>query len=204
MGGVRRFQNEDGSLTPAGARRQGRIERKFNKKLAKSEKYDAKILAKRDQNRGKIENKYGKKISRLQADIDSFKPITNGLKDNKGRDILTAQDVSSITKSLQSKIDALSQKRDAKIKDFDTGTEYVKAGFKAYNDVIKKARDAKVSAITNAGYNKSEEYRAAIKNYVTQRANDRYYGVGMTKLQYTSMVARADQQAKQLEALKRR
>ena len=60
--GVRRYQNEDGSLTEAGRRRYGKIEQKYNKKLARAEKYTNKNTEARAKYRSKIESRYNKKI----------------------------------------------------------------------------------------------------------------------------------------------
>lgn len=61
--GVRRFQNPDGSLTNAGAKRYVKLESKYNRYLAKSKSFDDRISSARKKNRAKIENK----ISKLEA-----------------------------------------------------------------------------------------------------------------------------------------
>lgn len=187
--GVRRYQNADGSLTAAGSRRYNKIEKKYNKQLQKSEKADAKVMALRQKNRDKISSKYDKKLSKIQSDIDSYEPIKNGLKDKKGRDILTANDVSSMTDALRKKAEQLTSQRDAKLKDFDEGTKFVSEGQKAYNDVIRKYRDVKLNSINNYGYNKSPEYRNAVQNYVNQSRYSGLYGTPMTKLKYAQTYA---------------
>lgn len=190
--GVRRFQYADGSLTSAGQKRYNKIERKFNKKIAKSEKEDAKVMALRAKNREKIASKYDKKIGRIQRDIRSYDDVKDGLKDTKGRQIFTADDVKNAVNALQSKIDKLSGKRDAKLKDFDAGTKYVKAGQDAYNNVLKKYKDVQLKSLSSYGFNKSAEYEDAKKNYKTQRRNDNLYGTGYTKLAYAQISARND------------
>lgn len=61
--GVRRYQNPDGSLTNAGAKRYVKVESKYNRYLSKSKSFDDKISAARKKNRAKIENK----ISKIEA-----------------------------------------------------------------------------------------------------------------------------------------
>ena len=194
--GVRRYQNADGSLTNAGQRRYDRIEKKYSRELNKSERADAKIQQMRDKNRTKISSKYDKKINKLQKDYDSYKDLDDGVTDRKGRVILSSTDVKTARDALQSRIDKLSEQRNKKLVDFDAGTKYVKFGQDAYNDVIKRRRDVELKSINTYGYNQSEEYRAAVKDYVTQSKNVMWYGTPYVKLTYAQAAARSDYDTK--------
>lgn len=181
--GVRRFQNPDGTLTSAGQKRYGvdssdslsgkakRFSNKMNRKIARSEASDARILSAREKNRAKIEAKYDKKIAKNEADIRSYDPIRNGLKDNKGRVIFTKEDVDSMVNALYKRTEEIRSKKEASVKDFDEGTKYVSAGMKKYNDIIRNYRDAKVDKFTYGV--KSPEYKKAVQEYVAQVASDR-------------------------------
>lgn len=141
--GVRRFQNKDGSLTKAGEKRYSRIEKKFNKKIERSERFDNKILTAREKNRGKLERKYDKKISKAQAREKTLKA------------------------------DILSRKKESLLKEFDKQTVSVKAGFKKYNDIIRKYKDLKLSDLSSSSGQKSQEKaRQIVKAYKTQRTMD--------------------------------
>lgn len=79
--GVRRFQNADGSYTAAGKKRYNDDGSKKSSKTRRLEKNSSKI----------------------QSNIDSFKPIRNGLKDKNGRQILTKEDVKNSVDGLKSR-----------------------------------------------------------------------------------------------------
>lgn len=53
--GVRRYQNPDGSLTKRGRSRYGRIEKKYNKKLSRAQKYTSDISKARAKRDAKLE-----------------------------------------------------------------------------------------------------------------------------------------------------
>ena len=77
--GVRRYQNEDGSLTEAGQKRYARMDKEVERNNREAER----VLAARAKNAEKIAGKYDKKISRLEADKASYDPIKEGLVDKK-------------------------------------------------------------------------------------------------------------------------
>ena len=176
--GVRRYQNSDGSLTAAGRKRYGvkskqlnaaqtKVANKFDKKLYKSEKFDAKILGKRDENRAKIESKFDKKIAKR-----------------------TEQGKTDSVRSLKA------DKKEA-LKDFDKGTKYVKEGFKKYNDIISNYRNLSIEALNSKGkitdVTRGKRYIDAQKAYNDQW-NKVYiwYGQAGTKLIYAGEAARVD------------
>ena len=100
--GVRRFQNEDGSLTSAG-----------RKRYADDGSSDSKSSSSKTTFQ---ERKFKRSIDKIDKDIKSFDPIRNGLKDKKGRQILTKEDVDSSIKVLQDRKAKLLVKQTAKNK----------------------------------------------------------------------------------------
>lgn len=78
--GVRRYQNADGSLTPAGERR------------------------------------YYGKANAIQRDIDSFKPHKNGIKNKRGKTVLTKEEVAASVRGLEGVRDRARAKGDARRK----------------------------------------------------------------------------------------
>lgn len=162
--GVRRYQNPDGTLTSAGKRR-----------------YNS------------IEAKYDKKIKYWQKGIDDFKPYTStGMKSKNGKTLFTAKEINDQIKIFENRRKALKTKKDARLKDFDDGTKYLKQGQKRYDAIIKNYRDAKISEIKNSGYNKSPEYRRAVAAYTNQVISDMLYAQSGTKLTYAGESARND------------
>lgn len=63
--GKRRYQNPDGSLTPAGKKRYAKLESKLNKNIERQTKADDKLLAGRDKNRSRISSKYDKQLDKV-------------------------------------------------------------------------------------------------------------------------------------------
>ena len=200
--GVRRYQNYDGSLI--GTRKEkkiARIEKRTQKRIDKSTKYDNKILEARSKNRGKIEAKYNKKINALNKDIDSFKPYAStGTKTKKGKQVLTPNDIQSSIKALESRRQKIETKINNRIKDFDDGTKYIKKGQQRYNTIIKNYGNAKVSAIKNSGYNKNPEYRSAVQSYTNQVISNMTYWSSGTKLIYAGEYARSDDKRRQMKS----
>lgn len=142
--GVRRYQNSDGSLTPAG------------------------------------EKRYYGKANAIQRDIDSFKPVRNGIKTKRGKTVLTKQDIDNITRGLESERDKARAKGDARRK-----KDYAKLIARTKNDpeFKKKTETAKKVAIGAAivagvalaaygGYkiSKSEGFNKAMANRYLQKA----------------------------------
>ena len=173
-----------------------KISDKYDKKLAKSQKKDEHILSEREEYRQRKINKYYKKITKVQRDIASYEPIKNGLKDKKGRDILTKKDVEDSIAGLQKVQKDLETKKKNWSDDFDKGTYYVKKGQDKYNKIITDYKNAKLSALDDAMYKNNPEYKAAIKAYTKQKASDiwmsGYGGSNATKLDYSFGVAADD------------
>lgn len=65
--GQRRYQNADGSLTPAGQRRYNKLDAKLQKQIRSQTKSDNKILGERARYRSKIESKFDKKIAKAKT-----------------------------------------------------------------------------------------------------------------------------------------
>lgn len=143
--GVRRFQNSDGSLTPAG------------------------------------EKRYYGKANAIQRDIDSFKPVRNGIKTKRGKTVLTKQDIDDTVRALESVRDKARAKGDARRK-----KDYAKLIASTKNDpeFKKKTETAKKVAIGAAvvagvalaaygGYklSKSEKFNTAIANKYLKKAD---------------------------------
>ncbi len=91
-----------------------------------------------DRKRAKVTAKYDKKISRVQKDIDSFKPIENGLKDKKGREILSKKDVEESVKGLKNLQDKMELKKQSKLRKIDERETY-KQNNPGLTDEQKKA-----------------------------------------------------------------
>lgn len=89
-----------------------------------------------DRRRKKLSDRYDKKISKVQKDIDSFNPIKEGLKDKKGRTILSKEDVSNSVKGLEKTKNDLNNQKNAALKGFDKV-----AGERTFKKLRKEVRD---------------------------------------------------------------
>lgn len=92
--GRRRYQNPDGSLTPAGKKRYAKLEGKLNKNIERQTKFDDKVLKSRTKTRDKIASKYDKQLERVtdnsrlrkniqarkDADLEDFDIGTDAIK----------------------------------------------------------------------------------------------------------------------------
>lgn len=143
-----------------------KIAKKEYKNINREAKLNAdmnKTLDARAKNRTKLENRYDKKISRAQE------------KGNKER------------------VEELKNKKDYKIKDFDDGTKYVKAGYEKYNSIDMKYKNMKVSALSDPSIKKTAAYKKAGREYAMQVLSDNYYGTKeFTIFNYASDEARND------------
>lgn len=156
--GVRRFQTESGSLTPAGLKRYAKIDGKYQKKIDRSKANDAKILAARKANREKLESK----ITKLES---------------KRKEATSDKKIEKLNKKIE--------KRENKIKDFDAGTKMVKAGQDRYNKTINDYKNLQLSKITDKNAGKTEAAKKISKAYRNQKISDIYYGYSnATKLNY--------------------
>lgn len=157
--GVRRYQNKDGSLTPAGKRKQQRLQARNDRVEKHVTAYTDKTLAGRVKNRSKIESKYDKKIAKSIE--------TN----NKNK-----------TKELQSI-------KKYKLKDFDEGTTYIKKALKIREENYTGLGKLKIKAISNPEIKNSPEYKRAKKYYKTQCQSDYMWGSAVTTLQEARFIA---------------
>lgn len=156
--GVRRYQTESGSLTPAGQKRYAKIDGKYQKKINRSKAQDEKILSSRKAHRDFLENK----LTKLETKKEN---ATNERK--------------------ISKLDKKIAKRENKIKDFDEGTKMVKAGLNRYNKTINDYKNLQLSKITDKNAGKTEAAKKVAKAYRDQKISDIIYGYSnATKLNY--------------------
>lgn len=167
-----------------------RLSSRMDRKISKAEKYHNKISSRREANRSKIESKYDKKISKIDKDIRGFDPIKNGLKDKNGRDILTKEDVTNSIKELESKKKEISDKKNAKLTDFDLGTKYVNKADDIYVGILKEYKDMKVKSLYDKDIRKTPEYREVMSKYGNQLAADMYYGKAGTRIAYIEDIAK--------------
>ncbi len=191
--GVRRYQPYRSGERVKGGKEIGkaaRVEQRFNKEIAKSNRRTEKTLAIRQKNRDKISAHYDKQIEKLKKDRDSFKPISDGLKNKNGKEILSKKDVSESVKALNSRIKELETRRDLRVKDFDLGTKAVKKGYDRYTKVINDYKKVKVEEIHDKMYKGSPEYEKAVKAYTDQLASVRMYGAQNTRMLYAQAEAR--------------
>lgn len=191
--GVRRYQPYRSGERVKGGKEIGkaaRVEKRFNKQIAKSNQDTEKILTKRQKHRAKINSHYDRQIEKLKKDRDSYKPISDGLKDKRGKEILSKKDVSESVKALNSRIKDLETRRDLRIKDFDLGTEAVKKGYDKYTKVINDYKKVKVEEIHDKMYKGSTEYEKAVKAYTDQLTSVMTYGANNTRMLYAQAEAR--------------
>lgn len=182
--GVRRFQNEDGSLTAAGQRRYGNVDN-FNKaqayKQAKRD-YDRSFnnaynhnhpfslsKRKREESNARWEDA-GKKAEALNKAEKAYKESRKIAKVEKtvGKFESKVAKENASTLAAREKNRAKLEKKNAsedKIKDFDKGTEYVKAGQNRVNQVVAQYKSMRISAIKDSSVKKSPEYKRAIKEF---------------------------------------
>ena len=111
--GVRRYQNANGSLTPAGLKRYATspgdtaVTGKAKKAMRSAEK--------ELNSKG---NKAGKKITILQKQIDSFDGLENGVYDKNGRTLLSKEDVSESVSYLKTQQHKYEKQVNAMINDY--------------------------------------------------------------------------------------
>lgn len=187
--GVRRFQNEDGSLTDAGKRRYNslsnagkrkydRFERKMDRKIQRSENEDEKIRLARSANLLKKQNKYDRKIE-------------------KAKD-----------KNNQAAVGRLNEKKDRYTKAFTESSDYIEKGSKLYNDILKSYKDVKLSKLVKDDSYSKEEAKKIIRAYRNQRTYELLNhtpsplasGRALTKWQYTNNIYRSDRKQQRREA----
>lgn len=67
--GKRRYQNVDGSLTPAGKKRYAKLETKLTKNIERQTRADSRLMNARAKNRDKISARYDKKLNKISDPI---------------------------------------------------------------------------------------------------------------------------------------
>lgn len=191
--GVRRYQNEDGTLTAAGKRRYGSVEN-----LKEGRREDAQVYSKYEKPGESA--RVGMKRKRIDKSID--RKLARSSKYDQAILSARSKNRERIQNSSNKKIEKASKKYDAdyvdavkahqkaKIKDFDVGTRMVKDGQAHYNRVLNSYRDAKLSALDDKAFKKSPEYKQAVKDYTRQALVDSMYGQSYTKLLYASDAAK--------------
>lgn len=175
--GVRRFQNRDGSYTAAGEgryaslsrhgqRKYDYIERRYGRKLAKSQAIDERLLAKRKKNRDAM-------VSR----IDKLEAKKSAASNNRSAE----------------RINGKIQKRKVRLKDFDEGTRVIKAGQNQYNKNIADYKNLKQKSLTDKSVKRSDSGKEIRRNYRRQNFLDSYYGnSNLTKVGYAGDIARKE------------
>ena len=153
-----------------------RIAKKYDKKISRSKKYNDSISEARAKNRSRIESKYDKKISKIKNEIKSYDPNTS----RGDRKI----------KALEEKKKAISDKKRAKIKDFDEGTKIISKSDDIYTGIIKDYKNMKIASVYDNDIRKSPKYKDIKLKYMNQVASDiMYYGQPGTTLNYANDIA---------------
>ena len=151
---------------------------KFEKKIAKNEAEMDRILEKRAENREKLANK--KTLKEKIYDVNA-----------KVYDKLGNKTLASMNKAAANKEHAKNAERmKTKLKDFDEGTSFVKAGYERYSKVLSDYRDMKISSIGDRSVKKSDSYKQAKSAYNNQVASNNLYGKAGTTLNYAREAAR--------------
>ena len=72
----------------------------------------------------------------------------------------------------------------ASLRDFDSGTKLVKAGYEQHKNTLERYGSMKISAMSDKSVKKTSEYKEAKKAYKKQERSDRRYGTETTVLKY--------------------
>lgn len=184
--GVRRYQNADGTLTAAGRRRYGnsdnfekaqavkKANKEYNKAFNKAynKNYQTFSLSKKKRDASaKRWAEAGDKAEAYRKARSEYKKSNAAYKLNKKTDKLQREvdDYnSSILKAREknrAKLEKKSIKANNKLNDFNEGTKYVKAGQARVNKVISEYRNARINAINDKSYKKTDKYKRAVKAY---------------------------------------
>ena len=169
--GIRRFQNEDGTLTAAGKKRAGRYERKSKEYDEWFSRRDKSLLRKRADSRDSISRSYDRKIYKYDE------KIKYGNKSDAKK------------QKLISKRDSTKAKQQAKLKDFDEGTAYIKEAMKKRKENYTNVWNQKMKAVYDPSIKNSPEYKRAKKYFNRQNISDKLYGTSYTLLAESMAVA---------------
>ena len=158
--GVRRYQNADGSLTPAGerrysdgrtmslsdARKQEKLEGRLARNVERQTTSDTKLFNTREKNRTKHASKYDKKIAKAEEKGDSGE--TGYLK----------------------------KKKEKFLEGYDKETEAWKKATAIRNENYNTILELKAKAISDPSIKSSEAYHKAEKWFASQVISDSWYG----------------------------
>lgn len=116
-------------------------------------------------------NRYNKSIQRLQKDAESFDPyVKTGIKTKKGKEILSAKEVSDSRKAILNEIKKLQDKRDRKT--FNKYTE------KRVNKILEKQRNKQLKEEKNKKY---QEQIERINSFVNKYSNTKLSNIDDTE-----------------------
>lgn len=174
--GVRRYQNEDGSLTDAGRSHYGyKAERKtakYDRRIKRAERTRDEVLDQRKLNRNRYERNMNDKIEKVQKKADRAAERGNDKKAEK----------------LSNKVERYESRKADNLKDYDKWTKAVKKGEQHYIDTIKNYRDMKISHIMKEdNYTKNQLHDIKVA-YLNQRMGDLFLtgGSAMMQLGYST------------------
>ena len=209
--GVRRFQNEDGTWTAAGKERYGgtgsindvqsaksayqQAKRDYNKAFNNAYNHNHPFSLskkKREESNARWEDA-GSKAEALNKAKKAYKESREIAKVEKsvGKFESKVAKESASTLAARDKNRAKLEKKNAsedKIRDFDKGTEYVKAGQNRVNQVVGKYKTMRISAIKDSSIKKSPEYKAAVKEFNSVARS----GISLSTLAYAMEEAAKD------------
>lgn len=221
--GVRRYQNEDGSVTSAGAKRyyggnEAVKTAKSNYKQAKKEynksfnNYYNKSLAAwspskkhREANNQRFNDALEKakkmneaKTAYKQAKVsDKFERKIAKSKANDDKIMAArAKNRDRLSNKWEKKISKGKMTRETankRLSDFDNGTKAVAAGNRHYNQVLSNYSKMKVASLSDKNVKNSKEYKAAAKAYMSQKYSDMFSNGGST---YTKLSYAMDEAKK--------
>lgn len=153
--GVRRYQPYgSGGYSRIKGARQAHLVKKANKRASKYDKFSSKTLSERSESRNKLGVKYDKKINKYNAKA----------------------------KKAAQKAAKIKTKKSAKLKDFDEGTESIKAGLSETKRIGTEYLNLKAKALSDPSIKKTSAYKTARINYMGQRYIEQKYGVATVVL----------------------
>ena len=157
--GERRFQNKDGSLTPAGEKRYNKLEKKLDSNVKSQTARDEKLLASRAKYRSRFEKRMDKKITRAES------------------------------KNEVAKVSKLTAKKNWTLKDHDLGTATIKKAQKIGNDNHNNALKMKMKAVLDPSVKNTDSYKRAMQWSKAQTTSELLYGKTTTMLMEAGTIA---------------
>lgn len=205
--GVRRYQNEDGSLTPAGKERYLNGDDRFEKTVSNmlSVGVPDKTIKRTVKKAKAVSDRIDKRIERSEKDTERLMKMRDKRRSKieKRYDKKMDKTVKQINKAAKNpseknnkilnkridKLNSLANKKSKRLYKFDTTSKIVKDGYDRYTKVIKNYKNARLKSFENETYKKNPEYKKAVANYVIQTTHDAFYGTRNTKSHYVSRAA---------------